>query len=690
MTKGPKSAQATKSAAITPEGSIDLAQSLVQVGIANICYHRDVLPLDNFETVKIQGLEKVDTKMLVNGDDVSPETKVINNWLNHSVSEALKTGFATKLFFGLAGDPECRNIFEEYVFVFEHDEDGNISLANLEDGKGRARPTASSKYSKPTIFSAKKQVSSLLRNIVYVTSTLAAIPEERYVFMKFEFSADCPEDYQPSGFCDAGDNAVGFFSTKPFSMRLGVLNTPYHNVLLGVRSVLEDMDSEPNKGPTADDISRWETTMVSGDDGGKEGNNSAELDHHMNTVPYGQTNDDLADLFETEPQSFPQGEDVSHRLQRLNVGACAPSQGGGGAGKSCAGGIYSVPGSVRTESRAYNAVSNARYNNHAMDDEDLSDAEDEVQGRGGSKDDNKVYAETQIKAHRRKVFCLSWNCDGTRLATGSQDQTIKLWKTDDQNISSKSEAELRGHTDAVMYLRWHPSNPDRLASTSSQEKCIRFWDARTSKNTATLTTPGHNLYLAWTHDGNEMAVGSKEDVVCIIDVRKMKVIQKHSYRYQVNELAFLSTSRLFLQATGNGGEVEVQQYPDMKRVGGLKGHTAAVLSLAVDPAEKYIATGGADAVACLWDAKDFICLRSYYAMDFPPRALAFSYDSKYLAMAGEDPCLFVEDIESGKSMGIVPVKSSPEDCAWHPKRHVLAYPVEVVQGESSIEFRTKS
>jgi len=26
-------------------------------GIANICYHRDVLPLDDFETVKIQGLE---------------------------------------------------------------------------------------------------------------------------------------------------------------------------------------------------------------------------------------------------------------------------------------------------------------------------------------------------------------------------------------------------------------------------------------------------------------------------------------------------------------------------------------------------------------------------------------------------------------------------------------------------------
>lgn len=160
-----------------------------------------------------------------------------------------------QMLFGLAGDPECRDIFEEvddskcsfllcfalqalassshrpsfplfpliflqYVFTFEHDEDGNISLANLEDGKGRTRPTASSKNSKPTIFSARKQVSSLLRNIVYVTSTLGAIPEERYVFMKFEWAADCPEDYQPSGFCDANerDNAVGFFSTTPFSM----------------------------------------------------------------------------------------------------------------------------------------------------------------------------------------------------------------------------------------------------------------------------------------------------------------------------------------------------------------------------------------------------------------------------------------------------------------------------------------
>ena len=186
-----------------------------------------------------------------------------------------------------------------------------------------------------------------------------------------------------------------------------------------------------------------------------------------------------------------------------------------------------------------------------------------------------------------------------------------------------------------------------------------------------------------------MAVGSKEDVVCTIDVRKMKVMHRQSYKYQVNELGFLSNSKLLLQATGNAGEVEVQQFPELKRVGGLKGHTAAVLSLAVDQAEKYVATGGADATACVWCAKDFICLRSYYCMDFPARALGFSHDSRYLAMAGEDPCIFVEDVENGVSLGTVSLRSSPEDCAWHPRRHVLAFPVEMAGDSHGVEFRSR-
>jgi THO complex subunit 3 len=178
--------------------------------------------------------------------------------------------------------------------------------------------------------------------------------------------------------------------------------------------------------------------------------------------------------------------------------------------------------------------------------------------------------------------------------------------------------------------------------------------------------------------------------VSIVDVRKMTVAAKYPHKYQVNELAFSPDDRTFLQAT-NLNEVEVHAYPEMRKVGALKGHTSSVLSLAYDPQGKYIATGGADALACLWDATDFICLRTLYAIDNPIRALSFSHDSKYLALTGsEDPAVYVEEVEGGKSLGAVPLRSSPEDCCWHPKHNVLVYPVEQVTGEgvqTAIEWR---
>jgi THO complex subunit 3 len=245
-----------------------------------------------------------------------------------------------------------------------------------------------------------------------------------------------------------------------------------------------------------------------------------------------------------------------------------------------------------------------------------------------------------------------------------------------------------------MYMRWHPSHADRLASTSSQEKSLRFWDARAGKASATLATPGHNLYLAWAPDGNALAVGSREDVVAVVDVRRMEVAHKAAHRYQVNELAFLGGTGLLLQGTGRGGgEVEAVRFPELRRAGALRGHTAPALAVAVCPAARLVATGGADAVACLWDAEDLVCLRSFYSMDRPVRALAFSHDSAFLAMTGEDPCVLVEGVGgpagAGAPAGRLPTRAPPEDCAWHPRAHVLAFPVEAGASESAVEFRTR-
>lgn len=45
-------------------------------------------------------------------------------------------------------------------------------------------------------------------------------------------------------------------------------------------------------------------------------------------------------------------------------------------------------------------------------------------------------------------------------------------------LQIKQEAELRGHSDTVTNLSWHPTHPDKLASIAGAEKsvrCVRGW-----------------------------------------------------------------------------------------------------------------------------------------------------------------------------------------------------------------------
>jgi THO complex subunit 3 len=272
-----------------------------------------------------------------------------------------------------------------------------------------------------------------------------------------------------------------------------------------------------------------------------------------------------------------------------------------------------------------------------------------------------------------QIFCLDWNCTGTLLATGSSDQSVKVWKLDAASGRSLSlESDMRAHEDSVMYLRFHPSEPDRLASTSGREKSLKFWDARASKNTATLGTPGNNLYFAWSKDGNYIVVGNQKDVLSTVDVRKMSIINQVEYKYQVNEPAFLRDN-LLLGTGKHGSALEVVSFPGMEPIASYVGHTASVLSVAVDPMETYVATGGADALVCLWDARDFVNLKTFYHMENPIRAISFSHDAHFMAMTGDDACLYIENLSAGLSETI-DLKMNVEESSWNPTRNVLAYP----------------
>ncbi|OQR79911.1 THO complex subunit 3-like [Tropilaelaps mercedesae] len=275
----------------------------------------------------------------------------------------------------------------------------------------------------------------------------------------------------------------------------------------------------------------------------------------------------------------------------------------------------------------------------------------------------------EMSVHSLKVHCVTWNQDGRRLASGSLDKSVSIFNLDKDRLAK--DTTLRGHSDSVDQLCWHPKHPDTLA-TASVDRSVKLWDARQPKAVHSAATKGENINICWHPDGSTLAVGNKEDLVSFVDVATFKIRQEQQFKFEVNEMSWDKTGHFFFLTSGLGC-IHVFSYPEMTTMQVLQAHPSNCICIEFDPCGRYFATGSSDALVSLWDVNELLCVRTFTRLDWPVRTLSFSHDGKMIASASEDLVIDIAHVETGEMVYQIPVKASAFSVAWHPKRHLLAF-----------------
>ncbi|MFJ9882276.1 NACHT and WD repeat domain-containing protein [[Kitasatospora] papulosa] len=274
-----------------------------------------------------------------------------------------------------------------------------------------------------------------------------------------------------------------------------------------------------------------------------------------------------------------------------------------------------------------------------------------------------------FRGHEQDVNAVTWSPDGSRLATASDDGTVRIW---DAREAGNPVVLTRRHGDGVYAVAWSPDGK-RLAG-GSRNRSVTIWDAETWAEMGVLI--GHDDSvgaLAWSPDGDRLATASSDRTVRIWDAEthaELTVLTGHEQ--PVWDLAW-SPGRGQLASASDDGTVRVWSLTPGGPTTELTGHQASVSAVAWSPDGCCLASVSEDRTALVWNiavaeeegrepqARKLTSLT-------PLNCVTWSPDGRHIAVGDDDCTVRVWDTDTSEESQLIGHTDSVHDIAWHGHR----------------------
>ena len=270
-----------------------------------------------------------------------------------------------------------------------------------------------------------------------------------------------------------------------------------------------------------------------------------------------------------------------------------------------------------------------------------------------------------LKGHSGRVRSVSFSPDGQVLASGSSDDTIKLW-----DVGSRREiATLKGHSYGVSSVSFSPDG-QVLASTGSwDDTIIKLWDVGSRREIATLKGHRGPMYsVSFSPDGQVLASGSYDNTIKLWDVgSRREIATLTGHRHSVLSVSFSPDGQVL--ASGSWDDtIKLWDVGSRREIATLKGHSNIVQSVSFSPDGQVLASGSLDHTIKLWDVGSRREIATLKGHSDRVISVSFSPDGQVLASGSWDDTIKLWDVESRREIatltghpdGVISVSFSPD------------------------------
>ncbi|MBD2387456.1 nSTAND1 domain-containing NTPase [Cylindrospermum sp. FACHB-282] len=283
-----------------------------------------------------------------------------------------------------------------------------------------------------------------------------------------------------------------------------------------------------------------------------------------------------------------------------------------------------------------------------------------------------------LKGHKNAVTSVSFSPDGQTLASASLDKTLQIWWKNPitGEFDTQPYKTLVGHQDAIYSVNFSPDG--ELLATGSKDKTVKLWR---QDGTLVKTLRGHQGWVNWvtfSPDGQFIASASDDKTVIIWRRDGSLVTTLQGHQQGLTVVAFSPDGKL-LASAGRDKIVKLWQW---ERGGNKKGfnlslnktllqHSSTVWSLSFSADSQKLASGGDDNTINLWSVNG-ILLKTFKGHSDAVAGVAFSPDNKLLASGSYDKSVKLWSLDTPT----LPILRGHLDrvlsVAWSPDGQMLA------------------